>query len=115
LPVLGLSAAAWATTLSGWAMVGQLWWGSRKMASEARFDARFLNRVPRIGLAAAMMGAALWAGQWALATPLAMHLWRHVALLALCLIGIVAYFAAGLLIGAFRLSDLRALRRSPKA
>jgi putative peptidoglycan lipid II flippase len=114
LPVLGFSAAAWATTLSGWAMVGQLWWGSRKMAAEARFDARFIKRVPRIGLAAAIMGAALWAGQWAMATPLGMHLWRHFALLALCLIGIVAYFLAGILIGAFRLSDLRDLRRRPK-
>ena len=115
LPLIGFSAAAWATTISGWAMVAQLWWGSRKMAEEARFDARFKARLPRIALAAALMGAVLYAAAWGLEAALSLHLWRFLALFALCLIGILAYFGAGLALGAFRLSDLRDLRRRPKA
>ena len=111
LPLVGFSAAAWATTLSGWAMVGQLWWGSRKMATEAQFDARFLKRLPRIALASAVMGGVLWAAALALEVPLNTRFWHFPALGLLCTIGILAYFATGALIGAFRLSDLRALRR----
>ena len=115
VPLIGFSAAAWATTISGWAMVGQLWWGSRKMTDEARFDARFKTRLPRIALASALMGAVLYGAAWALEGALSLHLWRFAALFALCLTGIVAYFGAGLALGAFRLSDLRDLRRRPKA
>ncbi|NBZ88554.1 murein biosynthesis integral membrane protein MurJ [Stagnihabitans tardus] len=111
VPLIGFSAAAWATTISGWAMVAQLWWGSRRMAEEARFDARFKARLPRIALASVLMGAVLYGLAWALEEALSLHLWRFAALAALCLSGIAAYFAIGALIGAFRLSDLRALRR----
>lgn len=111
MPWLGYAAAAWSTTVAGWVMVGQLWWGARAMGEEARFDARFLSRLPRIVAAAGVMGLVLWALALALQGPLALHLWRWIALFGLCLGGIVAYFACGALIGAFRLSDLRALRR----
>ena len=111
MPWLGFAAAAWATTLSGWVMVWQLWRGSRSMGPEAQFDARFRERLPRIILASLMMGVALWLGSMALAPLLAAHLWRFAALLLLITIGIVSYFGIGTLIGAFRLSDFAALRR----
>jgi putative peptidoglycan lipid II flippase len=111
MPYIGFSAAAWATTLSGWVMVGQLWWGSRKMGDVAHFDARFKQRLPRIVAASALMGAVLWAAAWAMAPWLHLHLWRYPALLALCSLGIVTYFGSGTAIGAFRLSDFTALRR----
>ena len=66
LPLIGFSAAALATTISGWTMVLQLWLGTRKMGDEARFDTRFRSRLPRILAACAIMGAALWAASIAL-------------------------------------------------
>lgn len=115
MPWLGFSAAAWATTLSGWVMVWQLWRGSRKMGEVAHFDARFRQRLPRIVAASAFMGLVLWGAAQVMDPWLHLHLWRYLALLALCAVGIVAYFGSGTLIGAFRLSDFTALRRSRKA
>jgi putative peptidoglycan lipid II flippase len=108
---LGFAAAAWATTLSGWIMVAQLWFGSRRMGDEARLDARFLQRFPRILIASAIMGAALWGASWAMGPMLEMQLWRILALVILISLGIVSYFGVGAAIGAFRLSDFAALRR----
>ena len=108
---IGFSAAAWATTLSGWIMVAQLWFGSRKMGDEARFDARFLHRLPRILAASAVMGAALYAGNILLDPWLATHGLRYGALAILITLGIATYGLAGTLLGAFRLSDFRSLRR----
>ena len=111
LPYLGFSAAAWATTLSGWVMVAQLWRGSRRMGPEARFDSRFMHRLPRIVAACVIMGAVLWAAAWALTPALHLPLWRYLALTALCALGIAAYFVAGTALGAFKLKDFAALRR----
>ena len=115
MPYIGFSAAAWATTLSGWVMVWQLWRGSRKMGDEARFDARFRQRLPRIILASAVMGAVLWLAARGLDPFLHLHIWRYLALLMLCALGIVTYFGTGAAIGAFRLSDFTALRRKAPA
>lgn len=108
---IGFSAAAWATTLSGWIMVAQLWLGSRKMGDEARFDARFLHRLPRILAASALMAAALYAGNILLDPWLATHGLRYAALAILIATGMATYGIAGTLLGAFRLSDFRSLRR----
>jgi putative peptidoglycan lipid II flippase len=111
MPWLGFAAAAWATTLAGWVMVWQLWSGSRRMGPEATMDDRFRTRLPRIIAAALIMGAALYAAAWALAPWLDTQHWRFGALAALITLGIVTYFGAGTLMGAFRLSEFRALRR----
>ncbi len=111
MPWLGFAAAAWATTLAGWVMVWQLWSGSRRMGPEATMDDRFRTRLPRIIAAALIMGAALYAAAWALAPWLDARHWRFAALGVLITLGIVTYFGAGALIGAFRLSEFRALRR----
>ena len=111
MPWLGFAAAAWATTLAGWVMVWQLWAGSRKMGPEATMDDRFRARLPRIIAATLIMGAALWAAAWGLTPWLDARHWRFAALGALIALGIVTYFGAGTLIGAFRLSEFRALRR----
>ena len=111
MPLIGFSAAAWATTFAGWVMVAQLWRGSRSMGQEARLDTRFLSRLPRILLASALMGAGLWLGAWALEPALNTHLWRYAALAALVIGGSALYFAAGFALGAFRLSDFARLRR----
>ena len=111
MPWLGFAAAAWATTLAGWVMVWQLWAGSRKMGPEATMDDRFRARLPRIIAATLIMGATLWAAAWGLTPWLDARHWRFAALGALIALGIVTYFGAGTLIGAFRLSEFRALRR----
>ncbi len=111
MPLIGFAAAAVATTVAGWIMVAQLWLGSRHMGDEARLDARSAARLPRIVAASALMGVALWAGWWLLDTTLADAGWRYLALAGLIAVGIVSYFGAGAAIGAFRLSDFRALRR----
>ncbi|QYZ70548.1 murein biosynthesis integral membrane protein MurJ [Neotabrizicola shimadae] len=115
LPVMGFMAAALATTVSGWVMVAQLWWGSRRMGAEARFDDRFRARAPRIVLAALLMGAVLWGSAILLGPMIGTPGWRYLALLILVTLGSLAYFAFGTLTGAFRLSEWRAAltRRRP--
>ena len=112
LPLIGFSAAALATTLSGWLMVLQLWLGTRKMGEEARFDARFRARLPRILLSSALMGGALWFGMVALGPLLGTEGWRYAALALLVALGMGTYALSALALGAVQLSDLRtALRR----
>ncbi|MBZ4690262.1 MAG: integral rane protein MviN [Cereibacter sp.] len=111
MPVIGFLAAALATTVSAWVMVWQLWSGSRAMGSASRLDERFRKRMPRILLASLVMGAVLIAGNILLGGLLGSPGWRYIGLALLVALGIIAYFATGNLIGAFRLSDLRSLRR----
>ncbi len=110
VPYIGFAAAAWATTLAGWIMVAQLWFGSRRMGDEARLDARSRARLPRIALASVLMGCALWGATWGMGDLLADAVWRYAALGGLIAIGIVSYFGTGAAIGAFKLSDFRSLR-----
>ncbi|SNX73819.1 putative peptidoglycan lipid II flippase [Cereibacter ovatus] len=111
MPVMGFMAAALATSVAGWVMVWQLWAGTRGMGDASRLDDRFRARLPRILLAAGVMGGVLWAAGQALGPFLIQHGWRYPALAALVAAGIVTYFGVGAVIGAFRLSDLRSLRR----
>lgn len=110
-PLIGFAAAALATTLSAWAMVWQLWSGSRGMGTEAQWDDRLKSRLPRIVAAAALMGAVLWVAAGAMAPLLASPGWRYLALAGLVMIGVVSYFGGGAALGAFRLSDFKGLRR----
>ncbi len=111
-PVVGYIAAAIGTTLAGWAMVALLWFGTWRMGDVARFDARFRTRLWRIGVAAWAMGGILWALTIPLRTMLGTPGWDALALLILVIAGIVAYFAIGHAVRAFRLGEFRdALRR----
>ncbi|TCO73878.1 murein biosynthesis integral membrane protein MurJ [Rhodovulum euryhalinum] len=111
-PLLGYIAAAWGTTLAGWAMVALLWRGSRHYGAAVELDGRFTRRIGRIAVASALMGAVLWAAAWALAPWLSAGSVRYTALLALIGVGIVVYFGIGHLIGAFHLAEFRrAMRR----
>lgn len=115
MPVMGFVAAALATSVSGWIMVAQLWAGSRHMGAEVTLDARFRARLPRILAASALMGAALWGLAQALAPWLEARALRWGALGLLVGAGIVVYFGAGLVLGAFRLGEFKtALRRGPR-
>jgi putative peptidoglycan lipid II flippase len=111
MPVIGFLAAALATTVSGWVMVAQLWFGSRRMGPEAELDARLRSRLPRIVLASVVMGAVLYGASLVLGPALVMPTVRYLALAALVAVGVVAYFAAGTLLRAFSLSDFKAALR----
>ena len=111
MPWIGFSAAAWATTLSAWVMVAQLWWGARRLGEETRFDARFVSRFWRITLASALMGAALWGG-WSLLQPmLDARAYRVLALVLLIALGMVGDAIAAFGLKAVQPSDLKVLRR----
>ena len=111
MPFIGFSAAAWATTLSAWVMVGQLWWGARRLGEETRFDTRFLSRFWRIAAASALMGAALWGGWMLLQPMLETKAYRILALALLIALGMASYAVAAVALRAVRLSDLKALKR----
>ena len=107
---IGYIAAAFGTTLAGWAMVVLLWRGSRGMGEAAEIDRLFRRRLPRIVLASVVMGMALWALMLALG-PLFAGAGQVWGLLVLVLGGMVVYFGLAQLLGAFRLSELRAALR----
>jgi len=110
--ILGWIAPAIATTLAGWAMVILLARGTRPMGETARFDARFKRRLWRIILASLVMGGVLWGVNLLLGPWITAPGWRYLALLILVGSGMVSYFLAGQLSGAFALGEFRkALRR----
>jgi len=111
-PYIGFIAAALGTTITGWAMALQLWWGTRGMGEAARFDPRFWSRLWRILGASAGMGVALVLAEALLSPLLSGGAVRYLALLALVMVGIVSYFGIGQIIGAFKLGEFRrAMRR----
>mgnify|MGYP001806526900 CR=1 FL=1 len=79
-------------------------------------DAQVRRKVPRLALAAAMMGATLLLIAPPIEPYLTGALWvRAAALSALVGAGVAVYGVACIVTGAFRLSDLRALLRRKKA
>lgn len=107
-PFIGFIAAAIGTTVAGWVMTGQLWWGTRKMGEAARGDDRLRKRAPRIILASAGLGVFLWGAALLLNAALNTGGHRYLALLALCAAGFGFYLIAAFVTGAFRPSDFRA-------
>jgi putative peptidoglycan lipid II flippase len=114
-PLIGFSAAAWGTTLAGWSMVLQLWWGTRAMGEAAAIDARLRRAAPRILVACLVMGAALLVGHQVLRAPLERDFFRYGALAALVLLGMAVYALAVVGLGALRLGDVRAAMRRGRA
>ena len=111
-PVIGWIAPAVATTTAGWAMFALLARGARGFGLAARFDARFHQRIWRILIASAVMGAALWIANLLMQPLLAQHWWRGIGLLILMIIAALSYFGVGHLIGAFKLAEFkRAMKR----
>jgi putative peptidoglycan lipid II flippase len=111
MPFIGFAAAAFATTLSAWIMVGQLWWGARRMGIEAQFDDRLMSRLPLVLLACVAMVLVVWGGAFVLQPWLQTAGWRYPALAVLVGLGIAAYFGSGFALKAFRWSELKGLRR----
>ncbi len=111
-PLIGFIAAAVGTTLTGWATVMLLWWGSRNMGNAAQFDDRFRQRLWRIVFAAVGMGLILVVASTAMTPLFGIPTLRYAALAVLVIIGVASYFGIGQLVGAFRLAEFKhALRR----
>lgn len=112
-PVIGFIAAALGTTVAGWTMLLQLWWGTRAMEGAAAPDARLRRAVPRILLAAVVMGGVLVLAMRLLDGAIAHPTLQYAALAALVVIGAAVYAVAALGFGALKISDLRAALRRP--
>lgn len=110
-PYIGWLAPAIATTIAGWAMVAMLAMGARRYGDIARFDARFRARIWRIIAASLVMGVVLWIMTIALSPMLGMAGWRYLGLVILIASGLVSYFYAGQMFGAFHKHELRAALR----
>ncbi|WP_353476577.1 murein biosynthesis integral membrane protein MurJ (plasmid) [Salipiger sp. H15] len=110
-PLIGFSASALGTTVAGWTMVLQLWRGVRGFGETARLDERLRRRAPRILLASAVMGVAVWTLRHMLGDAFDTPGTRYLALGALVIGGTVTYLLAGWLFGAVRPGDLGLRRR----
>lgn len=104
-----------ATAISAWVNVALLWFTLRKRG-HIEVDARLRQKAWRIVLAAIAMGIALWFGNELIEGQLGTGLWRRVAVLSVLVsAGGAVYALAILLLGAYRLSELKTLlrRRTP--
>jgi putative peptidoglycan lipid II flippase len=107
---LGLAAA---TAIASWINVGLLAWGLMKRG-HFTVDARLRRRFPRMLVAAAAMGLALWGmdtafGPWS--GPEVSELPRVLKLAVVVIGGIAVYGIVSQLTGALRLGELRGLMR----
>jgi len=110
MSTLGFIAAAVATTLAGWAMLGLLWWGSRNMGDAAQLEQATPPRLLRIAVAACLMGAVLWGVDRFVLASL-MDAAPILTVLLLCVVGLASYAAFGLALRAFTLTDLKRMTR----
>ncbi len=106
-PLLGFIAAALGTTLAGWVMTFQLWWGKHHMGEAAMFDARLKDRAPRLLVSALLMGAVLYGLAGALHGALHTPVLRYGALALLVAAGAASYAGFALASRGVRLADLR--------
>ena len=112
-PFIGFLAAAIGATVAGWANLILLWIGIRRLDPGLRPDDRLARRIPRMLVAAAVMGgfvlALAFLGQaWAQGM-------RSLLLLVIIVAALLIYGLVGLSVGAFQKSDLTgAFRRKGK-
>lgn len=99
-PVLGFSAAALGTTVAGWTMALQLWRGTRAFGTAVQLDTRLRRRLPRILLAAVVMGGVISGLHHALSGALQTEGIRYIALCALVLPGGCSYLGSYWILGA---------------
>jgi putative peptidoglycan lipid II flippase len=115
IPTIGHIGPPLATAAAAIVNVALLYSALRKRG-HFRADTRLKRRLPRLAVAAALMGAALWAGEAVLDPYLVAGFWvRVAALLALVAAGALAYALGSLIAGAYRPSDLKALVRRRSA
>ncbi|UIJ44396.1 murein biosynthesis integral membrane protein MurJ [Sphingomonas cannabina] len=111
IPLIGHIGPPLATAVSSSINVAMLYWTLRKRG-HFESDQRLRRRIPRLAVAAVLMGAVLFGTERLLDPYLTGGFWIRLAgLTALVSLGVAAYAVACFITGAFRLSDLKALAR----
>jgi putative peptidoglycan lipid II flippase len=111
IPTLGHIGPPLATALSSTVNVAMLY---RTLVARGHFtaDPQLRRRIPRLAVAAVVMGLALWAGEDLLDPMLSGPMVsRYIGLALLVGAGVALYGLACFVTGAYRLSDLKALMR----
>ncbi len=105
---IGVAGIALATGLAGWAQFFLLQRALGKI-EEARYDTRFLSRLPRIILAACLMGAVVYSAAYGLQSLFASDNTLHqvTALCAMVGAGLISYALAILAIRALTFDDFK--------
>ncbi|AWI86252.1 murein biosynthesis integral membrane protein MurJ (plasmid) [Alloyangia pacifica] len=101
-PVMGFSAAALGTTVAGWVMALQLWRGARTFGAATRLDQRLRRRLPRIGIATAVMAATVAGACGGFSGALEADGLRYIALGAVILVGAGSYLGTYWMLGGLR-------------
>ena len=115
IPLIGHIGPPLATALSSTVNVWLLYAALRKRGHFIA-DAQLKRRLPRLAVAAALMGAAIFGFEGLLDPWLNGHLVeRYGALIVLVGVGVAIYVVACFVTRAFRLSDLKALVRRRRA
>jgi len=111
IPTIGINGPPLATAISSSVNVAMLYFTLRKRGHFAP-DAQLRRRIPRLLLAALLMGGVLFVlGPYADPFLTRGFLIRVAALAVLCSGGAIVYFAACFLTRAFALEDIRTLLR----
>ena len=92
-------------------MFALLWWKSRAMGQASRLDARAKSRIPRITLAATLMGVVLFAASYLIGDLPSAQGGRFAVLFGVVALGMGVYALTAVLLGAFTLQDIRAAVR----
>ena len=110
-PVVGFIAAAIGASIAGWAMFALLWWKSRAMGQASQLDARARSRIPRIVLAALVMGVALTGISHVIDALPDGQAARFALLFGVVAFGTLVYAVSAVLLGAFKIHEIRAALR----
>ncbi len=104
---VGFFGLALATSVAAWGNVICLAYVQRKQGHFI-MDTRLVSRIPRIFMAAAVMGAALWwLAQYAAPLRTGNIFWDYFVVAVVCAIGILIYFASAMALRAFGMADIK--------
>ena len=108
MPFIGWLAAAIATSLSAWAMVGLLFWGARGFDDILKPDAALKHRLLRMCIASLFLGVALYGIQFFISPAFTSVSGRIVYALFLVIAGAGLYLWLGERLKAFSLQEIKA-------
>ena len=108
MPFIGWVAAAIATSLSAWAMVGLLFWGARGFDDILKPDAALKHRLLRMCIASLFLGVALYGIQFFISPAITSVSGRIVYALFLVIAGAGLYLWLGERLKAFSLQEIKA-------
>jgi putative peptidoglycan lipid II flippase len=108
MPFIGWLAAAIATSLSAWAMVGLLFWGARGFDNILKPDTALKHRLLRMCIASLILGVALYSIQFFISPAITSVSGRIVYALFLVIAGAGLYLWLGERLKAFSLQEIKA-------